>query len=1348
MPRSPSPPIRRATRTYGRRRDTPEHDFFDVANTSLESREDSHSSTSLTLDHDVPPSSDDFNASFSSVSANAQDGDGDSDVDDGTGGFQFPWRAKMKDIDQGKLDAVKDSGAHILPDELTGSKAAVPTRPASPVDQAMHDILSGTLPSLTSSSQSSPPAATVYGRRRLKPLPPSDPESETEVRPTTPPSPPPHPINTPQAHSSPTPPTSIETMQKQGKGKQRAADRDPVHSDEQLVLDSKPSKPRRNLSKAVDAKGRVKAPTKKDRLETQKATARIAADQQVSISRPPTGKYTISGLLERIGPPVTVPTTRPRTRSPTPLIPSTSDPIKDFSSSPDALRPTNLLDGADDDSDVEMPDFSVLDKAGRSAREEAENRERIRKLKQEIVQQQKQQPVVADDDDDDDLVIQDDEKSVARDEAQRRHGLSVRGVHPSRGRQKQLDLAGATARRTTVSFVVDDEEARHILETAGAPSFLAAKGKAASKEPKLDPNTLNRFLLQRDNKQKEKFIREKEDDWVRRGGKIKERPEERAALVRPREVLQGIMDRHRRATETRAEDNLTGSGSDEDEDYRPGDSVAQDGSEQSGDEADQNAPPTLPHGDADEQADDEGDDDNPFIVPRARRSLVTARHRAAAISSDDEDDGVPNGRVLVRDTPLVRPPHQLQPDVIEAVDGTLGRRRSSSLDDRTEDGTDKENDVLQSFDRGEDKENTAIAIQSLALSLRAGSGSSSLFGAELLASPAGRGTADGVRSPLREIPPDEDEDDPFTSPPPRRLSIPNAVVARDGSPMDLSLGGGGNLEPVFSLSNKGKERALSISPSPLADALPIGGGGGFSQFFTQEGEGDSFEKLKAAQREEDVSLTLEPGLQPALEVDQSLVKKADEIFEKEAEYAVQEQQETRSEPKPQMFVDANGFLTQTRPESWSPLRLMTPSQARRGLLLSSPANVFSTVRKPLEALPTQDFDDDGLPQPPIRSRLRKRNRSLTPELPVPSTSKPKNAFELLGRRAASPKAKKAVRSEFIEGEAEESDEEAAFGYGAKPKQDDEEEDGEDQDQDLEGLVDDAQMDATTLAEERVAEKHREQLEADDQANEKYHLDATKGVFRAKRRDRGVGIADSDSEEDEESRRIRAKAKRPRLQNDSIAALEKNPETRAFASEYTAHVDGDEDEFAALNRDEMELDEQPPEEEETREEVSAADLRAEMLQYAAQKQFAETFDPNNVNWAEAEDDSSDELENGIRVREVERRELGPPPLKDNGSRYKPQTAHGQSDSMRKEDQDRMSKWAKSEMSSRTAGVVGRSIGGSAAVTGHGKSKTGNGSFKASRSQASASAATSGKSNAKLAKAPSALSAVSSRRNKFA
>lgn len=87
--------------------------------------------------------------------------------------------------------------------------------------------------------------------------------------------------------------------------------------------------------------------------------------------------------------------------------------------------------------------------------------------------------------------------------------------------------------------------------------------------------------------------------------------------------------------------------------------------------------------------------------------------------------------------------------------------------------------------------------------------------------------------------------------------------------------------------------------------------------------------------------------------------------------------------------------------------------------------------------------------------------------------------------------------------------------------------------------------------------------------------------------------------------------------------------------------------------------------------------------------------------------------------------------------------------------RLATWGKVEKASSRAGaVIGRNNGGSAAVTGHGKPKaqaqagaagSRDGSFRGTRA---ATASGNAKSNAKLAKAPSVLSAVSSRRSKFA
>ena len=108
---------------------------------------------------------------------------------------------------------------------------------------------------------------------------------------------------------------------------------------------------------------------------------------------------------------------------------------------------------------------------------------------------------------------------------------------------------------------------------------------------------------------------------------------------------------------------------------------------------------------------------------------------------------------------------------------------------------------------------------------------------------------------------------------------------------------------------------------------------------------------------------------------------------------------------------------------------------------------------------------------PARRRLHKRDVSVSPERVLGPAPKLRSMFDLLGKRT-SPKRKRPMRSEYVEGEAEESDDEVAFGFGARKPDDDEEEDGEDQDKHLEDLVDDKEMDAETLAEDAVLEKVR------------------------------------------------------------------------------------------------------------------------------------------------------------------------------------------------------------------------------------------------------------------------------------
>ena len=124
-------------------------------------------------------------------------------------------------------------------------------------------------------------------------------------------------------------------------------------------------------------------------------------------------------------------------------------------------------------------------------------------------------------------------------------------------------------------------------------------------------------------------------------------------------------------------------------------------------------------------------------------------------------------------------------------------------------------------------------------------------------------------------------------------------------------------------------------------------------------------------------------------------------------------------------------------------------------------------RAPLGVLLTQDPDDVSHPR-----RLHKRDRSLSPSRAPLNPPKLKNAFDILGKGPSKPKGK-LRRSEFVAGEAEESDEEAAFGYAPLRKKDESDEDDDDElDQADLDLVDDNKMDADTLNEDAVLEKVR------------------------------------------------------------------------------------------------------------------------------------------------------------------------------------------------------------------------------------------------------------------------------------
>ncbi|KAI0069203.1 hypothetical protein BV25DRAFT_115477 [Artomyces pyxidatus] len=865
-----------------------------------------------------------------------------------------------------------------------------------------------------------------------------------------------------------------------------------------------------------------------------------------------------------------------------------------------------------------MPEtFSEMVQARQTARsraqEEARRKEELKLRKLAYLDERKQHAttsmykagpdaLVLSDESDEDLVVEDTMQVVAREEAANR----LKRSPPKKGAEVQRKFAAKSPRKG--GLPPSPEKVAKFLTEAAQPSF--SLGKSKTTRPTMDLKDLNRVLLTKAESVGEKVRRDKEQEWERRGHTVSRvlAP----AKDNPMEQLLG------KALERRNRDVPM----DEDEDADDEDWVP----EERG-----SASPEPPDAPDDEYAENlpEDRDDNPMvdgqdadleddaeILPPVVRGRA---HRRAIADSDGESDD---------DAENAAPPPPSHGTVMSSFPPSPSFPSPSPMPDvETElelgNETDKENMKDRMFDRGEDKENKAVARHRL-------------FGSALAMD-----DDDELPSPARlfQSPPLEDDPFSFSQTP---VKEKQAALTRLRSPLP-SLA----LSPAF--GKKGKGRAgLSQFFDDDAGAEVEGGGfgdvfasgsspskqtqnleglkmdlGGLSQAFEQTQDKISFDVLRRDTTE--FSLTLDAqALQPALEVDDHLLQKAAQIFEKEQEYLLDAAQPVAAKKhKPQLYVNDNGFLTQTRPDVASP-ELYRPSP-------SQPAHVFSIFRqtqasqsvlgsvqrKPLGTLAVDDVDETPSHKP-LR-RLRRAGDSPIGGLhavggyrsspsPSPSPMRKLNAFDALqagAQRAEKAKKRQLGRSEFVEAEAEESDEDDMLGFGGVRKKgadDDDDEDGDDKE--VEGLMDDAEMSEDAIAREKVMEKHQEHQEEDDARLEKIARDAIEGKLRTKRRS-GVGLGDSDSEDDEDEHareQRRRMAKKRKIHDDELEDLAKQPETMPFYNTYHHGLVDDGTEFAHLQQDDLMADDSDTENVEAgpRETVSAADIRKELQVMAQQK----------------------------------------------------------------------------------------------------------------------------------------------------
>lgn len=630
-----------------------------------------------------------------------------------------------------------------------------------------------------------------------------------------------------------------------------------------------------------------------------------------------------------------------------------------------------------------MPGISEILAQKEACESQRAQKERLQQLKLAAIAQQQQRrastsagspPNAEQDSDDDGLdVVPDTMHSVAREEAAAR--AAAGHTRPSAGRTTLLRFArvAASPQRSDAHPIIPaaDESPEKLIAAAGQSTFissLARGGGAAAGRGKrnvgMTKADLERMVLRSAEAQSEQLRREKEEEWVRRGGRVVGVME----VVGEEKIQELIGEALECSGDTPAQgDGGDDAGSDDDDDdadYVPIERGSASPQQEQGEQEVQ-IPVEEKRANMDERAEDddvgiaeavalaetevdsETESGAPNIVRLHRR---TARPRHTIIGSDDED-----GPPAVEHTSTdIQPPPSLLDLPSPAFTSTAPSWPSGNVEHPDHDH-DHENDPDVSGN-DTDKENRAVVRRDV-------SGPAPTHGARVLFDDIlSARTGMGAALQPSVLPAD---DDPFTfTPSPakareqamRRLGSPppKPFVGKRGlSQMFEEEGDGlGSVPALLVQGVDGECAAPGESDAGLMGIKPVLGG--LSQAFeeTQDasGSGSRLSGLAALRRGADaeLSLTFEAqaaALQPALEVDDRLRARAAAIFEKEQEYVLGAAQPAPSRARRELYITENGFLTQTRPEGSSPL-MYRPSPSQRpydALLRAQSVGTLSTA---------------------------------------------------------------------------------------------------------------------------------------------------------------------------------------------------------------------------------------------------------------------------------------------------------------------------------------------------------------------------------------------------------------------
>ncbi|BGP25040.1 hypothetical protein Rt10032_c09g3983 [Rhodotorula toruloides] len=380
--------------------------------------------------------------------------------------------------------------------------------------------------------------------------------------------------------------------------------------------------------------------------------------------------------------------------------------------------------------------------------------------------------------------------------------------------------------------------------------------------------------------------------------------------------------------------------------------------------------------------------------------------------------------------------------------------------------------------------------------------------------------------------------------------------------------------------------------TPAAGRLALGGllgdaidAGGFSQFFdsqfSQSGDnmGDGF--LRPKDGDFDAPAPTMFAAQPLI----STAERAADAARLEARGGFNdfEPGTPREAPAPRQYINDKGFLTQTRPAnlfdspSDSPVQYYrnslstrdsqsqsldetqlasahTPSQASRDSTKLRRTNALVAFDSMTDIAPTevQPAPTEIVGSRSTAGQIDETQETQETQDGMPSAAQPtlasaKNAFDVLRAGAAQDPviapavSKRRERNQFVDAEANLSDEEEALGLGGVSG--DEDEDGHDAE--LESLVDNEEVDREVqdeqdrLAAERYAE---DQAKADEAAQ----LRAQRIVDGKERQKRKGYLSDDDFDDDYINNR-RPREKRQRVEDMTTAQLKENEETQAFGT---------------------------------------------------------------------------------------------------------------------------------------------------------------------------------------------------------